>query len=111
MSFFNTILSSFFGNKSQRDIKELTPMLERVKQEYLRFPSLTNDELRAESTLLRAKINNYIKAEEDEIASLKEQAESGKPDKAIVFAAVNVLVKRETMDWSNKDLMECLRSL
>ncbi len=77
MSLLNTLLSSFFGNKSQKDIKELTPILQRVKQEYLRFPSLSNDELRAESTLLRAKINNYIKAEEDEIASLKEQAESG----------------------------------
>ena len=77
MSFFNTILSSFFGNKSQKDIKELTPVLLRVKQEYLRFPGLTNDELRAESALLRTKIANHIKAEEDEIASLKEQAESG----------------------------------
>ena len=77
MSFFNTVLSSFFGNKSQRDIKELTPVLQRVKQEYLRFPGMTNDELRAESAQLRARINNYIKAEEDEIATLKEQAESG----------------------------------
>ncbi len=77
MSFFNKVLSSFFGNKSQKDIKELTPVLLKVKQEYLRFPDLTNDELRAEATLLRAKIHNFIKAEEDEIATLKEQAESG----------------------------------
>ncbi len=77
MSFFNKVLSSFFGNKSQKDIKELTPVLLRVKQEYLRFPALTNDELRAETALLRSKIQNAIKAEEDEIATLKEQAESG----------------------------------
>jgi preprotein translocase subunit SecA len=77
MSFFIKVLSSFFGNKSQRDIKELTPVLEQIKQEYLRFPGLTNDELRAESAKLRQKIRDYIKADEDEIASLKEQAESG----------------------------------
>jgi len=77
MSFFNTVLSSFFGNKSQKDIKELTPVLNRIKQEYLRFPALTNDELRAESALLRSKIYDYVRAEEEEIISLKEQAESG----------------------------------
>ncbi len=77
MSFFNKLLTSFFGNKSQKDIKELTPVLLKVKQEYLRFPALTNDELRAETAQLRAKIHNYIKPEEEEIAALKEQAESG----------------------------------
>ncbi len=77
MSFFNTVLSSFFGNKSQKDIKELTPVLQSIKQEYLRFPDLTNDELRAESALLRATIHASVKAEEEEIAALKVQAESG----------------------------------
>ncbi len=77
MSFLIKVLSSFFGNKSQKDIKELTPVLLKIKQEYARFPDLTNDELRAESALLRQKIRDYIKADEDEIASLKEQAESG----------------------------------
>ena len=77
MSFFNTVLSSFFGNKSQKDIKELTPVLQSIKQEYLRFPDLTNDELRAESALLRATIHASVKAEEEEIAAFKVQAESG----------------------------------
>jgi preprotein translocase subunit SecA len=77
MSFFLKVLSSFFGNKSQKDIKEVMPVLELIRQEYLRFPALTNDELRAESVLLKLKIRDYIKPEEDEIATLKEQAESG----------------------------------
>ncbi len=77
MSFLIKVLSSFFGNKSQKDIKEVMPVLLQIKQEYLRFPDLSNDELRAESVLLRQKIHDYIKPEEDEVASLKEQAESG----------------------------------
>ena len=77
MSFFLKVLSNFFGNKSQKDIKELTPVLQKIKQEYLRFPTMSNDELRAESAMLRLKIRNYIKVEEDEIATLKERAESG----------------------------------
>ena len=51
-----------YSEQISKDIKELTPVLLRVKQEYLRFPSLSNDELRAESALLKAKINNSIKA-------------------------------------------------
>ncbi|MEI6137729.1 MAG: preprotein translocase subunit SecA [Mariniphaga sp.] len=77
MSFLNKVLSSFFGNKSQKDIKEVMPVLQQIKQEYLRMPGLSNDELRTESALIRKKIRDYIKTEEDEIASLKEQAESG----------------------------------
>jgi preprotein translocase subunit SecA len=77
MSFFIKVLSSFFGNKSQKDIKEVMPVLLQIKQEYLRVTSMSNDELRAESELLRLKIRNFIKEEEDEIAMLKEQAESG----------------------------------
>ena len=77
MSFLNKILSSFFGNKSQKDIKEIMPILESIKQEYLRFPALTNDQLREESAALKAKISNYVKQEEDEIAELKAKAESG----------------------------------
>ena len=77
MSFLNKVLSSFFGNKSQKDIKEVMPVLQQIKQEYLRMPRLSNDELRSESALIRKKIRDYIKEEEDEIESLKEQAESG----------------------------------
>jgi len=77
MSFLIKVLSSFFGNKSQKDIKELMPVLQTIKQEYLRFPALSNDELRDETVKLKLKIRDYIKAEEEEIESLKAQAESG----------------------------------
>ena len=53
------------------------PVLQLIKQEYLRFPQLSNDELRDETVKLKLKIRDYIKAEEEEIESLKAQAESG----------------------------------
>jgi preprotein translocase subunit SecA len=53
------------------------PVLQLIKQEYLRMPGLSNDELRAESVRIRKKIREYIKADEDEIESLKELAEGG----------------------------------
>jgi preprotein translocase subunit SecA len=69
-------LSSLFGTKSDRDIKEIMPVVEAVKKEYERVTNLSNDELRAETHAIRKDINDYIKAEQDEIAALKEKAEN-----------------------------------
>ncbi|GET28443.1 preprotein translocase subunit SecA [Prolixibacter sp. SD074] len=77
MAFVTKFLTQVFGNKSERDIKGILPVLERVKNEFDRVTGFTNDELRAETEKLKGRIKEYIKAEEDEIASLKEQAESG----------------------------------
>jgi gas vesicle protein len=76
MSFIDNVLKRFFGDKSQRDIKEIMPVVELVKKEYERITGCTNDELRAETEKLKARIKEYIKAEEDEIAELKEKVES-----------------------------------
>ena len=72
---FATYLSNLFGTKSGRDIKEIMPVIDLIKKEYERISKLSNDELRAETNIVRGIINEYIKTEEDEIASLKEAAE------------------------------------
>ncbi|GET34296.1 protein translocase subunit SecA [Prolixibacter bellariivorans] len=77
MAFVTKFLTQVFGNKSERDIKGVMPIVERVKSEFDRITGFTNDELRAETEKLKARIKEYIRPEEDEIASLKEQAESG----------------------------------
>jgi preprotein translocase subunit SecA len=68
-------LSKMFGTKSDRDIKEIMPVIESIKAEYQRIFNMSHDELRAESALVKQRISDYIKAEEDEIAELKEKAE------------------------------------
>ncbi len=68
-------LSGLFGNKSDRDIKELMPLVDAIKAEYPRIKELSNDELRAESALLKKRISDYIKEEEDDIAQMKIRAE------------------------------------
>ncbi len=68
-------LSNLFGTKSDRDIKDIQPIVAAIKAEYERITRLSNDELRNESSLLKLKIRNYIKEEEDEIVALREKAE------------------------------------
>jgi len=75
MTFINKVLGKFLGNKSERDLKEITPILDAVKVEYERITKLSNDDLRAEAERLKGTIRERIKPEEDQIASLKQQVE------------------------------------
>ncbi len=69
-------LNKIFGKKSDRDFKELWPIVEKVKASYETIKDLSNDELRAKTLELKQKIKDYVKAEEDQIAELKAKAES-----------------------------------
>ena len=75
MAILNSILGMIFGKKSDRDIKEVTPVINKIKEEYSRISKLSNDGLREESDRLKNIIDERIKAEEDEIAKLKAEAE------------------------------------
>ncbi|MBN2635359.1 MAG: preprotein translocase subunit SecA [Prolixibacteraceae bacterium] len=75
MAFINKVLGKILGNKSERDIKEVSPIVEEIKKEFERISQLSNDGLRAESEKLKLTIRERIKAEEDEIAELKIKAE------------------------------------
>ncbi|PTN09339.1 preprotein translocase subunit SecA [Mangrovibacterium marinum] len=75
MAFVSKLLGKFLGNKSDRDIKEIAPILENIKKEYARITQLSNDELRAEAEKLKQIIKDRIKPEEQEIAELKAKAE------------------------------------
>ncbi len=75
MAFVTKVLGKILGNKSERDIKEVSPIIEKIKEEYERITRLSNDGLREESDKLKQIIDERIKPEEDEIAALKEKVE------------------------------------
>ena len=72
---FNDILSKLFGNKSQRDLREVQPYLIKIKEIYPSIQALSNDELRAKSESLKQKIREYTAAERTEIETLKANVE------------------------------------
>ena len=76
MAFINKILGVFLGNKADKDMAEIAPMVELIKKEYERIKLLSTDELRAESAKLKEIVRERIKAEEDRIIELKELAET-----------------------------------
>jgi preprotein translocase subunit SecA len=76
MAFINKILGVFLGNKADKDMAEIAPLVELIKKEYERVSLLSPDELRAESAKLKAIVRERIKEEEDRIAELRELAET-----------------------------------
>ncbi|MDR2130162.1 MAG: preprotein translocase subunit SecA [Odoribacteraceae bacterium] len=76
---FNDILKSLFGNKSDRDLKELTPIATQVNAEWEKIKELDNDGLRAITVNLKEKIRERVREEQEMISQLKARVEHEKP--------------------------------
>jgi len=72
---FNEFLTKLFGNKSQRDLKEITPYVEKIKEAYPAIEALSNDGLRQRTTEIRAEIQNSVESERNQIAAMKADIE------------------------------------
>ncbi len=75
MASFSSILKKLFGSKDEKDIKRITPILNKVLEEYKRVDLLSNDDLRAETQRLKKLIADKINKDEQTKASLKEKLE------------------------------------
>jgi len=77
MSILNKVISAFMGGtKSERDIKEIRPITEQIKEFEAKFISLSNDEIRAYSEGLKKRISDAYQVQQDEITSLKSRIDS-----------------------------------
>ncbi len=73
---FTNLLKSLFGNKSQRDLKAIMPIVSKIKAVYPEIEQLSNDELRQRITDIRGRIKEYVAPQREEIAKLKEKIET-----------------------------------
>lgn len=76
MGFVNNTIAALFGTKSTRDMKELLPMLNQIREAYPQYINLSNDELRQRVDVLKTKIKDFLATDEAELIRLKEQVES-----------------------------------
>jgi preprotein translocase subunit SecA len=72
-------ISKLFGSKSERDVKAILPLVEKVKAEFAKLDQITNDELRAKTLAFKETIKNGLAGIDEEIAAIKEQTENN-PD-------------------------------
>ena len=68
-------LSKLFGNKSQRDLKEVNPYVEAALKIYPSIKELTNDQLRAKTIEFKERIRTNVHEEEEELSSLRQRIE------------------------------------
>ena len=68
-------LSKLFGNKSQRDLKEVRPFLDATLAVYPTIKELSNDALRAKTIEFKERISKTVEAEERELAELRKRVE------------------------------------
>ena len=60
MGFFDNIVKSVFGSKSDRDYKEMQPVVVEINAEYEKLKSLSNDELRNKTIEFRGQITEHL---------------------------------------------------
>ncbi|MFV0418922.1 MAG: preprotein translocase subunit SecA [Dysgonomonas sp.] len=94
---FADFLTSLFGNKSQRDLKEINPHVERIKAIYPEIERLSHDELRAKTIEIKEQIQDYVATEKNRIAELKATIETLEIDqREETWAEVDKLEKEVT---------------
>ncbi|MCX6290224.1 MAG: preprotein translocase subunit SecA [Bacteroidetes bacterium] len=72
----NKAISGIFGSKSDRDLKELNPIADKIKAVFPDFASLSHDELRSKTQQFKERITEHIKEVEAEISELESQVEA-----------------------------------
>ncbi len=67
------LIAKLFGTKSEKDIKQIMPLVEETKREGEKLLSLTHDELRQKTFGIQAEINAFLKPIDDQLAALHKQ--------------------------------------
>lgn len=109
MSFINSILKVFVGDKSQKDVKALQPYLTKIKTFESSLQALSHDELRAKTAFFKEKIKQARAEKDAKITALKAEVEtiSDIDKREDIYIAIDALEK-EAYDISEKTLMEIL---
>jgi preprotein translocase subunit SecA len=98
--------SKLFGNKYDKDLQEITPIIEKIKAEFPAIQALTNDELRQKTKDFKAVISTSVSAQRKQIAELKEKAEGESVEsheKEALYKQVDTLEK-EVMNTIEEQL-------
>ena len=70
------ILKSMFGNKSTRDLKKITPIVNQIKAIYPEIDALDIDALRQRTADIRQQLNDSVQDKRDEIDRIKAEIET-----------------------------------
>ncbi len=75
MSFLNSVLKAFVGDKAEKDVKALQPIVEKIKSFEPVLQGLTHDELRGKTLEFKAAIKEATAGVQEQIDALKAEVE------------------------------------
>ncbi len=76
MSLITKTLSKLFGgNKYEKDIKLIEPIVVKINEEYAKLSALSNDQLRNKTNEFKARIKAHLNEIDEKIASLRTEAD------------------------------------
>ena len=89
------LLSKLFGSKSDRDIKQIQPLVEQIKAVYPQLAALSNDELRVKTQIFKQTIASFLANIDAELAEVKTQSE-----------ALDLSIAQKTAIYENLDRLQ-----
>src|SRR5690606_2036411 len=109
MSFINTIIKAFVGDKSQIDVKALQGNVAKIKSFESQLSSLSNDELRARTAHFKMLITQSRADQDARIEALRKEAEAtiDIDKKEDIYLSIDALEK-EAYERSEKVLNDLL---
>ncbi|AWG21747.1 preprotein translocase subunit SecA [Flavobacterium faecale] len=109
MSFINSILKAFVGDKSEKDVKALQPYLKKIKSFEETLITLSHDDLRARTYYFKNQIKEGRTAIDSKISTLKEEVEATEDidQREDLYEKIDALEK-EAYEISEKTLLEIL---
>ena len=109
MSIINSILKAFVGDKSEKDVKAIQPLVTKVKSFESALQALSHDELRDKTAQFKLKIQQARAEKDTKIASLKQDAEQTQDIDARedIYAEIDS-IEKEAYEISEKVLNEIL---
>ena len=108
MSILNSVIKLFVGDKQQKDLKILQPVVDDVNTFETAFSKLSNDALRAKTTEFKTRIKTATKEFDDTVAALEEEAIKADIDRQEdIYAEIDAL-KDEAYTVSEATLLEIM---
>ena len=73
MSIVNSLLKVFLGDKSGKDLKKLTPLVDEINNHFNKISSISNDQLRNKTIEFKKLISDETKELNNSISKLNNQ--------------------------------------
>ena len=65
----------FGGNKSEKDIKQIAPLVDQINQDFTAYAALSNDQLRGKTQEFKQRIKDHLSNIDKQISDINRQAE------------------------------------